>query len=159
MITPSKETLLKSAEKMVSQVWRDNGDLNCNGVTCRECPLYHIDDSNSCRTKRYLIKYINKHKGEQVKELPVLEERTGVYMLTWDDDEAEAEGRVVIARVGSKFLALGCESAERYMAGGDDELEMYIWHNAKPIPEVKEITMADIEEKFGCKVKIVEGGE
>ena len=162
MTTPSKETLLKNAETIVKQGFKSNGYVNCTAVDCMECISNTNESDGSCKDMNQFIEYINKHKGEQEKmienhDIVKIDPKQCKKMLVWGNDENETIETYVYAKIGDNYLAVHFSDVDRFLSG-----ESFVTNttpNVKPIPEAKEITIADIEEKFGCKVKIVEGGE
>jgi hypothetical protein len=97
------------------------------------------------------------NKGEEEMEDIVKIDRSKCKeMLVWNGGEERYE-RTVLFYDGKFYHTLLSDGEHTFSHCLGYRIEK--WKNAKPIPSTKEITIADIEEKFGCKVKIVKGGE
>ena len=78
-----------------------------------------------------------------------------MYVSDYDDITNKSKKRVVFMQKCGKYIAWA--SAET-IEESDSETGTTTWRFAKDLDEIeriKEVTMSEIEEKFGCKIKIV----
>jgi hypothetical protein len=80
-------------------------------------------------------------------------------MLCWDNDESEAKEYHVLAKVtecDSKYPFKVLITKNTYKDPWDEEGMITGFKNAKAIPEVTELTVAEISKLLGKTVKIIE---
>ncbi len=77
-------------------------------------------------------------------------------MLVWDEDWHKAQERVVIVKVGDRYLCVENGGEENFLTR--KIYGIVTWKYAKPLPETKRLTLKQIAEKFGVDaVEIIEG--
>lgn len=112
-----------------------------------EAFIYHMETFANKRKSK-------KTNNQQSQEEDYWIKPEGVRMLVWNDYEEKAIEKIVIAKLPENtiypYACVQPSYEEEFKKG---EKYLIIHHkNAKPIPQIKEITMQEIADKFNLKV-------
>ena len=111
--------------------------VDCLGITCNTCIFKKENEE-------ILFEYLAEHDLTKLKiQFGLLAKETQERLK-----QAHAEGK----------------DMEMHLKTGWQRLTLPNWrdtltYRVQPTPPIKEVTMSDVDEKFGCKVKIVEKEE
>jgi len=110
----------------------------CNGISCSECPIYSLCAADKSGKERY----------------EYLERQYSKYL-----DNTFTEGEAVLVSVNNHFFTeatfLYYSPKTKLYWVTESKREACAYKYCKPTEKPKKITMSEIEEKFGCRVVIV----
>ena len=151
------EVLDKVHGKKVIQYWRDRG-VDTRGkegiLTKKHGDSYRYYGVIDGVFDNYSETFVND-LGAEIITLPEPEwkPKRGDRVLVWDNEGDERE-RIFITQIEGDiypYVAVNFLLEGNFIRG--EKFTTVGWKNMKPIPQVKEVTMQEIAEKFGVEVE------
>jgi|SRR5690625_3226070 len=151
------EALDKVHGKKVIEYWRDKGfDTEAwdGSFTKEDDYIKRYYGVINGYFDNYSMQHIKKYNAEIITlPEPEWKPKRGERVLVWNIEGHEAEAIFIAEIEGGIFpyVTVSFEDEGNFLKG--EKFLTYEWKNMKPLPQVKEVTMQEIAEKFGVEVE------